>query len=283
MVANEFRLKNRPSINKKSRPMGSGKKPSQTANKAPRVRPIIIGNWKMNGLKVAAKEIRALDKAAKAAGKLGCDMMICPPATLISTLSGAAKGTKVAIGSQDCHSNASGAHTGDISAEMVKDLGGKGAIVGHSERRTDHGESDALVRAKANAAHSAGIIAIVCVGETEKERDSGKTLRVIGKQVKGSLPETITARNTIVAYEPVWAIGTGRTPTNQEVGEVHSFIRAKLKARYGAEGEKIRILYGGSMKPANAADLLSIPHVNGGLVGGASLKAKDFFGIISAC
>ena len=248
----------------------------------PKVRPIIIGNWKMNGLKASAKEIRALDKAAKKAGRLACDMMICPPATLISTLVEAAKGSKVAIGSQDCHAKVSGAHTGDISAEMVKNIGGKAAIVGHSERRTDHGESDGDVLAKALAAHAAGLIAIICVGETEKERDDGQTLRVIGRQVKGSLPDGVTAKNTIVAYEPVWAIGTGRTPTNAEVEEVHGFIRKKLTARFGDEGAKIRILYGGSMKPANAAELLAKPHVNGGLVGGASLKAKDFFGIISA-
>lgn len=246
-------------------------------------RPIIIGNWKMNGLKASVKEIKALDKAVKAAGKVGGDMMICPPATLISTLAAAAKGTKIAIGSQDCHMNASGAHTGDISADMVRDLGGKAAIVGHSERRTDHGESDAMVLAKAKAVHLAGLAAIICVGETEAERDAGATLRVIGKQIRGSVPDGATSKNTIVAYEPVWAIGTGRTPTLAEVAEVHTFIRKKLVARFGDDGAKIRILYGGSMKPGNAAELLAIPHVNGGLVGGASLKAKDFFGIISAC
>ena len=246
-------------------------------------RPIIIGNWKMNGLKASVKEIRALDKAATAAGRLGADMMICPPATLVSTFATAAKGTRIAIGSQDCHMNASGAHTGDISAEMVRDIGGKAAIVGHSERRTDHGETDAIVLAKAKAAHSASLTAIICVGETEAERDTGKTLRVIGKQVGGSVPDGATAKNTIIAYEPVWAIGTGRTPTLAEVAEVHKFIRKKLTGRFGDDGAKVRILYGGSMKPGNAADLLAIPHVNGGLVGGASLKAKDFFGIISAC
>ena len=161
----------------------------------------------------------------------------------------AAKGTRVAIGSQDCHADVSGAHTGDISAEMVKDIGAKAAIVGHSERRTDHGESDRAVQAKAIAAHRAGLTAIICIGETEKERDSGSTLRVIGKQVKGSLPDGVTSKNTIVAYEPVWAIGTGRTPTNAEVDQVHNFIRKKLVARFGADGTKMRILYGGSMKP----------------------------------
>lgn len=251
-----------------------------------KVKPIIIGNWKMNGLKASAKELRALDKAIDGAigkvGRIGCDVMICPPATLIGTFAAAAKGTKIAIGAQDCHAAQSGAHTGDIAAEMIKDIGGKAVIVGHSERRTDHGESDAMVLAKASAAHRAGLAAIICVGETEKERDAGSTLRVIGKQVKGSLPEGVTARNTIVAYEPVWAIGTGRTPTNAEVGDVHKFIRKKLTDRFGAEGAKIRILYGGSMKPGNAAELLAIDHVNGGLVGGASLKAADFFGIIAA-
>jgi triosephosphate isomerase len=258
------------------------KKAKKTSKPAKPPRTIIIGNWKMNGLKSAVKEVKALDKAAKAVGKLGADMMICPPATLIGTLAAAAKGTKVAIGSQDCHMNASGAHTGDISAQMVKDIGGKAAIVGHSERRTDHGETDAVVLAKASAAQGAGLIAIICVGETEAERDAGATLRVIGKQVKGSVPAGITPKNTIVAYEPVWAIGTGRTPTNAEVQEVHTFIRKKLVARFGDDGAKIQILYGGSMKPGNAAELLAIPNVNGGLVGGASLKAKDFFGIISA-
>lgn len=254
---------------------------AQTTIKQPK--PVIIGNWKMNGLKASVKEIRALDKAVKAAGKLGADMMICPPATLISTLVAAAKGSKIAIGSQDCHMNVSGAHTGDISAEMVRDIGGKAAIVGHSERRTDHAETDAIVLAKAKAAHGAGLTAIICVGETEAERDGGKTIRLIGKQVKGSIPDGATSKNTIVAYEPVWAIGTGRTPTIAEVAEVHKFIRKKLVDRFGDDGAKVRILYGGSMKPANAAELLAIPHVNGGLVGGASLKAKDFFGIISAC
>lgn len=237
----------------------------------------------MNGLKAAVKEIRALDKAAKAAGRLGADMMICPPATLISTLAAAAKGSKVAIGSQDCHMNEAGAHTGDISAEMVRDMGGRAAIVGHSERRTDHCETDAMVRAKAEAAHRGKLTAIICVGETEAERDAGSTLRVIGSQIKGSVPDSASSKNAIVAYEPVWAIGTGRTPTNAEVAEVHRFIRKKLVNRFGDDGAKIRILYGGSMKPGNAAELLAIPHVNGGLVGGASLKAKDFFGIISAC
>lgn len=246
-------------------------------------RPIIIGNWKMNGLKSAVKEVKALDKAAKGTGRLGADMMICPPATLISTLAAAAKGTKVAIGSQDCHMNEAGAHTGDISAEMVHDMGGRAAIVGHSERRTDHGETDTVVRAKAEAAHRGKLTAIICVGETEAERDAGKTLRVIGKQVRGSVPDGTTPKSVIVAYEPVWAIGTGRTPTKAEVAEVHRFIRKKLVDRFGDDGAKIRILYGGSMKPGNAAELLAIPHVNGGLVGGASLKAKDFFGIISAC
>ena len=245
-------------------------------------RTIIIGNWKMNGLKGAIKEIKALDKAATKAGKLKADMMICPPATLIAPLAAAAKGTRIGIGSQDCHANESGAHTGDISAEMVKDAGGKAAIVGHSERRTDHGETDATVKAKAEAAWRGKLTAIICVGETEGERDGGKTLRVIGKQVKGSLPEGANGKNTIVAYEPVWAIGTGRTPTAAEVAEVHKFIRKKLVERFGDEGAKMRILYGGSLKPANAQELLSIPNVNGGLVGGASLKAKDFFGIISA-
>ncbi len=255
--------------------------PTKSAIKAPKS--IVIGNWKMNGLKGSKKEVTSLAGKMKKKGRVGCDVMICPPATLISTLKTAAKGTKVAIGGQDCHANGSGAHTGDISAEMIKDLGGSAVIVGHSERRADHGESNQDVKAKAEAALRANLTAIVCVGETEAEKDAGKTLRVVGQQVRGSLPEGATPKNTIVAYEPVWAIGTGRTPTSAEILTVHAFIRKKLIDRFGEEGAKFRILYGGSVKPSNAEEILGLANVNGGLVGGASLKAADFFGIIDAC
>ncbi|TNE60079.1 MAG: triose-phosphate isomerase [Alphaproteobacteria bacterium] len=254
--------------------------PKGPVRRAPK--PIIIGNWKMNGLTAATKEVKALNALLKKAGRIGCDVMICPPATLISTLVEAAKRTRIAIGGQDCHAQVSGAHTGDISAEMIKDLKGKAVIVGHSERRADHGESDAIVKAKAEAALRAELTAIVCIGETEAERDEGKTLRVIGRQLKGSLPDTATPETVIVAYEPVWAIGTGRTPTSAEILTVHAFIRKKLMDRFGDQGSSFRILYGGSMKPSNAEEILALANVNGGLVGGASLKAADFFGIIEA-
>jgi triosephosphate isomerase len=252
--------------------------------KAPKKpKPYIIGNWKMNGLKASAKEIRQLANAAKKAKRVKADMMICPPATIISTLRDAARGSRIQIGGQNCHINQSGANTGDISAEMIKDLGAKAVIVGHSERRADHGETDAIVRAKAESALKNGLQAIICIGETEAEKDAGKTLRVVGKQLKGSIPDGVTSKSVIVAYEPVWAIGTGRTPTNAEILTIHAYIRKKLLDRFGDDGSQFRILYGGSMKPSNAAEILALANVNGGLVGGASLKAKDFFAIVDAC
>lgn len=249
---------------------------------AARVKALVAGNWKMNGVKASKKEVTALARKLNGKTKPACDVLICPPATLVATLKEAAKGSKIAIGGQDCHAKESGAHTGDISAEMLKDAGAAYAIVGHSERRADHGETDKTVRAKAEAAHRAGLVAIVCVGETEAERDAGSTLKVIRTQLKGSLPDGATAKTTVVAYEPVWAIGTGRTPTPDDVAKVHAAIRKALEARFGAEGAKMRILYGGSVKPSNAAELMAVPNVNGALAGGASLKADDFWGIISA-
>ena len=248
--------------------------------KAPKA--LVAGNWKMNGKKAAAKELRALAKAiAKSAPK--ADAMICPPATLIDRFAQEAKGTKIAIGAQDCHANEAGAHTGDIAANMVKDLGGKAIIVGHSERRADHGETNKDVNAKAQAVIAEGLTAIVCVGETEQERDKGQTLRVVGAQLKGSIPDDITAKNLVVAYEPVWAIGTGRTPTAEDVAKVHAHIRKNLIKRFGEKvGSQIRLLYGGSVKAANAVELMGVPNVNGALVGGASLTAKDFNGILDA-
>ncbi|MEP0707298.1 MAG: triose-phosphate isomerase [Parvibaculum sp.] len=248
---------------------------------AARVKALVAGNWKMNGVKASKKEVTALAKKL-AKSKPGCDVLICPPATLVATLKETAKGSKIAIGGQDCHAKESGAHTGDVSAEMLKDAGASHVIVGHSERRADHGETDAAVKAKAEAAHRAGLTAIVCVGETEAERDAGQTLKVIKGQLKGSLPDGATAKTTVVAYEPVWAIGTGRTPTPDDVAKVHAAIRKALEARFGAEGAKMRILYGGSVKPSNAQELMAVPNVNGALVGGASLRADDFWGIISA-
>ena len=248
-----------------------------------KIKALVAGNWKMNGLKASSKEVKTLAKLiAKAKKSAKCDLLICPPATLVPALKEAAKGAKIAIGGQDCHANVSGAHTGDISAEMLKDAGATYVIVGHSERRADHGESSELVCAKALAAHRAGLIAIVCVGETEAQRDAGETLTIIRDQLAKSLPKGITAKNTIVAYEPVWAIGTGRTPTADDVAKVHAAIRAALKKRFKAEGEAMRLLYGGSVKASNAVELMGVANVNGALVGGASLKAADFDGIIAA-
>jgi triosephosphate isomerase len=245
-------------------------------------RPLIAGNWKMNGLKASLNELAAIGQGAGEVSRKA-DLLVCPPATLLFPSVAAMVGSKVAIGAQDCHPNPSGAHTGDISAEMLADAGATAVIVGHSERRTDHHESDALVRLKALAAWRAGLVAIICVGETQAERDAGRTLDVIGTQLAGSLPDGVTASNTVVAYEPVWAIGTGLTPTTRDVEEVHGFIRGKLQDRFSAEGGRIRILYGGSVKPSNAAELMAVANVDGALVGGASLKAADFLAIAAGC
>ena len=243
------------------------------------MRKLAAGNWKMNGTAAALAEVGALCGAHPAPL---CEMLLCPPATLLAQMASAAKGTALRLGGQDCHPNASGAHTGDISAAMLHDAGASYVIVGHSERRTDHGESDAQVLAKAMAAQAAGLIPIVCLGETEAERDSGQTLDVIGRQLTGSVPDTATATTLVVAYEPVWAIGTGRTPTAGQIAEVHAFLRARLTARIGAEAAGVRLLYGGSVKPSNAAEIFALPHVDGALVGGASLKAADFGAIVTA-
>jgi triosephosphate isomerase (TIM) len=240
-------------------------------------RPLIAGNWKMNGLQ---RSVAELEKIIAGSGDLTkADILVCPPATLVRTFAMAALRSKVAIGGQDCHAEDSGAFTGDISAEMLADAGAVAVIVGHSERRTLHGESDAQVRAKVLAAWRAGIAAIACVGETRGEREAKRTLDVVGRQLDGSLPDGATAENLVVAYEPVWAIGTGLTPTPADVAEVHQFIRKKLTARYGEMAEKFRILYGGSVKPSNAKELMVIANVDGALIGGASLKADEFLGI----
>jgi triosephosphate isomerase len=243
---------------------------------AANIRPLVAGNWKMNGL---AGSVSELAKIVQGAAALKGDLLVCPPATLIAEFAKAARGSAVAVGGQDCHAQAAGAHTGDISAEMLKDAGATAVIVGHSERRADHHESDAQVRAKALSAHRAGLTAIVCVGERRAEREAGKTLGVVGGQLGGSLPDAATAENLVIAYEPVWAIGTGLTPTPADVAEVHAFIRKSLSDRYGAAGADMRILYGGSVSPKNAGELLTIANVNGALVGGASLKAADFLAI----
>lgn len=242
---------------------------------------LVAGNWKMNGLAESRSELETLSKLLKEGTEAGCNVLICPPYTLISSFA-AMNAESIAIGAQDCHAKASGAHTGDISAQMLRDAGAEYVIVGHSERRADHGESSALVCAKANAVLSEGLRAIVCVGETEAERDAGSTLTVVLGQLAESIPESATPDNMIVAYEPVWAIGTGRTPTTDDVAEVHTALRNALVERFGENGRRFSLLYGGSVKPSNAKELMSAPNVNGALVGGASLKASDFNGIIDA-
>ena len=246
------------------------------------IRPLIAGNWKMNGLKSSHAEFDAMLAGAGALAAKA-DLLVCPPATLIAAFADKARGSKVAVGAQDCHPKASGAHTGDLAAEMLADAGARAIIVGHSERRADHGETDALVRQKAEAAWRAGLIAVVCIGETREQRDAGQTLDICGGQLKGSLPDGSTSANLVVAYEPVWAIGTGLTPTVKDIEQVHALIRGVLTVRFNTEGGKVRILYGGSVKPSNAAELMAVANVNGALVGGASLKAADFLAIAAGC
>ena len=243
------------------------------------MRKLAAGNWKMNGLGESLGEIEALKAAFP---EPACGVLICPPATLLSRLSDVAEGSAIATGGQDCHTATTGAHTGDTSAAMIADAGGSYVILGHSERRADHGESDDLVRAKSEAAHAAGLIAVICVGETLEEREAGRTIGVVGGQLAGSVPDATTSANTVIAYEPVWAIGTGKVPTLDEIGAVHDDIRARLTQRFGDDASGIRILYGGSVKPSNAAEIFAVSNVDGALVGGASLKASDFGGIISA-
>ena len=241
-------------------------------------RKLAAGNWKMNGDLAALEQIDLLlaDHPAP-----GCDVLICPPAPLIQAMKARIGDGAIAVGGQDCHERESGAHTGDVSAALLRDVGADHVILGHSERRADHGETDAMVAAKAGAAHGAGLVAVICLGETEAQRDEGRTLSVIADQLAGSLPETARADNTVIAYEPVWAIGTGRVPTNEQIAQVHALIREKLQARL-ADGADMRLLYGGSVKPDNAAEIFAIANVDGALVGGASLKATDFGAIIAA-
>ena len=242
-------------------------------------RKLAAGNWKMNGTGAALSELQTLEQSHPAPT---VDILICPPATLIHRAAQTVGGG-IAIGGQDCHAERSGAHTGDISAEMLKDAGATHVILGHSERREDHGEQDEDVRAKARAAMDAGLVAIICVGESLEQREAANTLDIIGGQLSGSVPDQSTGENLVIAYEPIWAIGTGKVPTLDEIGEVHDFIRARLERRFGeGVGRSVRLLYGGSVKPANAAEIFGVSNVDGALVGGASLKARDFSGIISA-
>ena len=247
------------------------------------IRPLIAGNWKMNGLKASSAEFEAMLAGAPGVAAKA-DLLVCPPATLIAAFAEKARGSKtLAFGAQDCHPKASGAHTGDLSAAMLADAGASAIIVGHSERRADHGESDALVRQKTEAVWRAGLTAIICVGETRQQRDAGQALDICRGQLDLSLPDQARADNLVVAYEPVWAIGTGLTPTVGDVQQIHKFIRDFLIARFNGEGARTRILYGGSVKPSNAAELMAVANVNGALVGGASLKAADFLAIAAGC
>lgn len=247
---------------------------------------LIAGNWKMNGLSADGVALaKGVAQEVKALGKPECEFLVCPPFTLLALMKKALRGAKVALGAQDVHFAEKGAHTGDISPLMLKDLGCTYVIIGHSERRADHHESNELINKKAVAAHEAGLKAVICIGETEAERDAGKTIDVCKEQILGSVPDNSTAADTVIAYEPVWAIGTGKTPTAEDVEEVHAAVRKVLAKKLGkANANKMRILYGGSVKPSNAKEFLSLPDVDGALIGGASLKVEDFLGIAkNAC
>jgi triosephosphate isomerase (TIM) len=246
------------------------------------IRPLVAGNWKMNGTGASLDELLAIGRGFMGELESEAEALVCLPATLLSRAHEVLSRTPVKSGGQDCHWKESGAHTGDVSAEMLKDAGASHVIVGHSERRTDHGETDAIVLAKADAAWRAGLTAIVCIGETRAEREIGATFDILSRQIAGSIPKTATHETMVVAYEPVWAIGTGLTPTAEDVAAAHLHVRKELAALIGAEAERTRILYGGSVKPANARELLHVDNVNGALVGGASLKAADFLGIADA-
>jgi triosephosphate isomerase len=246
-----------------------------------RRRKLVAGNWKMNGLKADGLAL-AREVARRAASEPpGAELVVCPPATLLSLAADALAGSGVGLGGQDCHTRPAGAHTGDISAPMLRNAGCSHVILGHSERRLEHHESDALVRAKAKAARGAGLVVILCIGETAQQRDNGHTLQVVTRQLAGSVPEGLSAAELVIAYEPVWAIGTGRTPSIGDIAAVHAHIRAEL-ARRVADPAALRVLYGGSVKPGNARALLQSPEIDGALVGGASLVADDFWAIAKA-
>jgi triosephosphate isomerase len=248
----------------------------------PGIKPLVAGNWKMNGYRNSLNELGEMTKGYDTSMRNQIDMLLCVPATLIITAAHICLGTRVAIGGQDCHFNQVGAHTGDVSAEMIADGGGTAVIVGHSERRADYGETNAVVKSKAEAGLRGDLLTIVCIGETESERKSGKTLDVLKDQLDGSMPDESKADTIVVAYEPVWAIGTGLVPSVDDVKEAHTFMRDYLIKRFGDEGAHMRLLYGGSVKPTNAVELMGIENVDGALVGGASLKAADFLGICAA-
>lgn len=242
-----------------------------------RPRPLVAGNWKMNGLRGSTAVLDEIRQGYRPELREKVDLLVCPPATLLGLFAPQAQGSGVAVGGQDCHAEKAGAFTGDVSAEMLADCGATHVIVGHSERRATHGETNADVRAKAEAARRAGLVAIVCVGETREQREGGRTLAVVREQLRSSVPEGATGANLVAAYEPVWAIGTGLTPTPADVGEVHALMRDELGSMLGkAEHGRVRLLYGGSVKPANAGELLAVSNVDGALVGGASLDAEDF-------
>ena len=242
------------------------------------MRALVAGNWKMNGTLASLGELEALKQAL---GQPACDVLVCPPATLIAQAAGRVQGA-FALGGQDCHAEPKGAFTGDLSAEMLKDAGASFVILGHSERRQYHGETDAQVAAKARAAWRAGLKAIICIGESEAQRNAGEAPHICQGQLNQSVPPEATPATCVIAYEPVWAIGTGRTPTSADIAAMHAHIRACLVSKLGAEGEGMLILYGGSVNPGNAAEILGLPEVGGALVGGASLKAADFLKIIAA-
>ncbi|WP_137128805.1 triose-phosphate isomerase [Rhizobium sp. FY34] len=248
----------------------------------PDVRPLVAGNWKMNGTRAALDQIKAIAEGVDGPLAEKVDALICPPATLLYVATALSTDSALMIGAQDCHQDQSGAHTGDLSAEMIADCFATYVIVGHSERRSDHAETDHLVRAKAEAAYAADLTAIICIGETADERKSGQTLEILKRQLAGSVPDSANAETTVIAYEPVWAIGTGLTPTVDDVEKAHAFMRAELVARFGDAAKTMRILYGGSVKPGNARELMGIANVDGALIGGASLKASDFLAIYGA-
>lgn len=248
----------------------------------PGIKPLVAGNWKMNGFRNSLTEFKAMADGYDLAMRSRLDLLVCVPATLLYTTAVTAVGSHVNVGAQDCHMNSVGAHTGDVSALMIADCGGTAVIVGHSERRADHQESNEIVKQKASAGLMNGLTTIVCVGETEQQRKSGETLSVIEDQLSNSLPDRIQFGSLVVAYEPVWAIGTGLVPSPEDVAQVHQYMRDHMVKRLGADGNYVRLLYGGSVKPANAIELMGIAHVDGALVGGASLKAADFLGICAA-
>ncbi len=242
-------------------------------------RKLAAGNWKMNGTRAALEDLNAI---AATHTDPSVDILICPPATLLMQAAALTSDKPLDIGAQDCHAQASGAHTGDISAPMIKDAGGTAVIVGHSERRENYNETNDLVRQKAQAANDAGLVAVICIGETLEQRESGQTLEIVGDQLSGSTPDGATPANTVIAYEPVWAIGTGKVPTLDQIGEVHDFIRNSLTEKFSDAAQDIRLLYGGSVKPGNAAEIFAVSNVDGALVGGASLKESEFSPIINA-